>query len=273
MRIGLEVIRDTEAEDRETILINVRDENGASLTSINLLLLDELEVMIMPENVEVCQGERVHLTTVLPGIYTWFVGMDTIIGDSISIIADEEMNVRVTTSLGTCTAEDDIDITLLTGIAFNVGDTAFICLGEDAVITVDILGNPAGDYVWTPMDTALTVLADQSIQVQTSETRTYFLTFQNDVCTVTDSVVVRVDSIPELPITIIPEKEEYCPGETVTLFSRYLNPADFPDIEFNWTFEAGSPLSGDSLLNFTFSTVDTSYYVRVSTNNACGAKR
>ena len=267
--IGLEVIADQESEDRETMTISLRDGNGNVVAILELLILDALEVVIEPNTIEVCQGEIVELSTVIPGRYSWIQGTDTVEANTFSFIAESEEQIKVFTTLGDCVAEDEVQISLRAGIRFNDGDTTFVCLGDDAVVTVDIIGNPAGDYRWSPMDTALTILADQTIQVTTSETRTYYLTFQNDMCTVTDSVVIRVDSLPELPITVIPEKDEYCPGETVTLFSRYLNPADFPDVEFEWFYQFGSPLSSDSLLNFTFTTVDTSWYLRETTNNAC----
>ncbi len=269
LTFGIDVVSDGEVEDRETISINLSNENGDQLASLILLILDELEVTIEPEVVNVCQGEIVTLSTVLPGTYLWILDRDTVSAETLSFVASEETNVEVLTRLGSCSATDDIDIQLRAGIRFNEGDTSFICLGEQATITVDIIGNPAGDYLWSPLDTSIVVLADQTIQVTTDVTRTYYLTFQNDACTVTDSVVVRVDSLPPLPITVIPEKDEYCPGETVTLFSRYLNPGQFPDVRFSWSFDAGSPLSADTLLNFTFTTVDTSYYTRMTTNNAC----
>ena len=272
IRIPIAVIADSEAEDRETIDVTISNQNGDRIGALSLLILDNLEITIEPANVEVCQGETVELSTVLPGNYTWILGNDTVIASEVSFMANEETNIKVFTTLGDCVAEDDVDILLRAGIRFNEGDTVYICLGEQAPVSVDIIGNPAGDYQWAPMDSALSILTDQTIQVNTDVTRTYYLSFQNDMCSVMDSVVIRVDSLPELPIAVIPEKEEYCPGETVTLFSRYLNPLEFPDVTFNWAYEFGSPLSSDTLLNFTFTTVDTAWYIRETTNNACSRK-
>ncbi|MCB0688027.1 MAG: gliding motility-associated C-terminal domain-containing protein [Saprospiraceae bacterium] len=266
-------IADAINEDRETIIVNVVDvSSGRTVTSVSIPILDALEVVIEPDQVEVCQGEVVTLTTVIPGDYTWVIGNDTMMGEEISFIASDEMKVKVLSSLGSCEAEDEVMINLRTGITFNVGDTAYVCLGDPATITVDIIGNPNGDYVWTPMDSALTIQADQSITVNTDVTRTYYLMFTNSECEVLDSVVVRVDSLPDLPITVIPDRETYCPGEKVTLFSRYLYPPDFPDVTFKWEYDSGSPLSEDTLQNFTFTTQDTSYFRLTATNNACEVK-
>ncbi len=270
--IPIDILEDTEAENRETLDVTVNDGAGNSVGFVSIVILDELEVTIEPTTVEVCQGEMVTLATVLEGSYTWILGEDTIESPTITFSADEEFTAQVISRVGECVAQDEVDIKLRAGIQFNEGDTSFVCLGELATISVDIIGNPAGDYQWSPMDTALTILTDQTIQVNTDVTRTYYLTFQNDMCTVVDSVVVRVDSLPELPITAIPEKDEYCPGETVTLFSRYLNPLEFPDVSFTWAYMFGSPLSSDSLLNFTLSTIDTSWFLRETTNNACSRK-
>lgn len=269
VKVPIIALDDNIDENRETVTILVTDNLGTPLQSLTLLILDELEVVIEPETVNVCQGETVTLSTVIAGNYQWIVGSDTMSGSEISFISDNEITVRVLTSLGSCSAEDQVMIRLRTGITFNVGDTAYVCLGEQANITVDIIGNPAGDYIWSPLDSTINVLADQSIQVNTEVTRTYYLRFTNSDCSVLDSVVVRVDSLPEMPITIIPEKETYCPGEKVTLFTRYLYPPDFPDVKFSWQYDAASPLSPDTLQNFTFSTEDTSYFRLSVTNNAC----
>ncbi len=267
-KVPIMALVDGESEDRESLSITITDGSG-SRAMIDLLILDELEVIIQPDNIEVCQGEVVDLSTVLPGSYSWIMGSDTIEAETLSFVADEEMTIKAFSVYGTCSAEDEVDINLKTGIVFNEGDTAYVCLGETANITVDIIGNPTGDYVWSPMDSALTVLDDQAIQVNTDVTRTYYLSFTNDVCAVMDSVVVRVDSIPELPLTVVPEKESYCPGEIVTIFPRYLFPGDFPDIRYMWTFDAGTDIRGDSLKSFVLSTEDTSYFRLMTTNNAC----
>lgn len=262
-------IADSDSEDRESIIVNVLSKDGTIVSSISIAILDLLEVVIEPDMVEVCQGETVVLSTVIPGDYTWILGNDTMYGDEISFVSSEELTVKVLTSLGSCQAEDEVMINLRAGIVFNVGDTAYVCVGNPAVITVDIIGDPAGDYVWTPMDSTINVVADQSVEINTELTKTYYLMFTNSECQVIDSVVVRVDSLPDLPITIIPEKESYCPGEKVTLFSRYLFPPDFPDVTFKWEFDAASPISEDTLQNFVFTTEDTSYFRLYAKNNAC----
>ncbi len=262
-------IADGEVEQTDTIEIRLLDLDGGEVSALTVLLLDELTVTITPDEVEVCQADTVTLSTEIAGLYHWIVGGDTIRGSSVSFAAHEPSEVQVYTSLGACQATDEIDIELLAGISFDAGDTTFVCFDDQAFVSVDIIGDPAGTYEWSPMDSTLEVLSNQSIRVTTDVTRTYYLTFENSSCRITDSVVVRVDSLPELPITVIVEKDEYCPGETVTLFSRYLSPTDFPDVEFEWMYDAGTSLNGDSSLNFTLVTEDTAVYRRMTTNNAC----
>ncbi|NND34006.1 MAG: gliding motility-associated C-terminal domain-containing protein [Saprospiraceae bacterium] len=269
IKVPVFAIPDNDQEDRETIVLNILDSNGNVLETVSILILDELEVVIEPESVEVCQGESVTLSTVIPAVYQWIIGSDTVEAMEVTFVASEEMTVHVNAQIGSCTASDEIDIQLRTGITFNVDDTTYVCLGESATITVDIIGNPAGDYVWTPMDSSVNIQADQSIVVTPEVTTTYYLMFTNSDCAVTDSVVVRVDSLPPLPIAVIPEKETYCPGEKVTLISKYLYPPDFPDVKFEWAYTAGTPISPDTLENFVFTTEDTSYYRLKAINNAC----
>ncbi len=269
--LGLIAIPDEIAEDRETLVIAVLDSMSMVIDSLEILILDALEVVIEQEEVRVCQGEQVTLSTVIPGNYLWIYDGDTTFGPELSLMANDEKNVRVITTLGDCEASDEIDIQLRAGITFNV-DTAYACLGESATVTVDIIGNPDGDYIWSPLDSTITVLADQSIQVMTDVTRKFFLNFRNSECDVLDSVVIRVDSLPDFPIRIVPEKETYCPGEKVVLSSVYLFPPLFPDAKFEWSYDAASPISEDTLENFVFTTEDTSYFRLKVDNNACQMK-
>ena len=86
---------DSDNEDRESIVMNVLSEDGSVVSSITITILDALEVVIEPDQVEVCQGETVNLSTVIPGEYTWIVGNDTMYGSDIKFVSGEELRVRV----------------------------------------------------------------------------------------------------------------------------------------------------------------------------------
>ncbi|MDH3648381.1 MAG: gliding motility-associated C-terminal domain-containing protein [Saprospiraceae bacterium] len=272
VKVPITILPDNIFEDTEVIDISVTDESGTLLARLSISLFDEFEIQIIPDvsSLSVCQGETVELRTMPSGLFTWTVDTSEVVDSVFTLRIDEDIKVTVTANVGSCTATDEVDITLTAGVSFMNGDTAFVCFPDDVLLSLSVIGDPNGNYIWSPLDTTLELMGQQSALVTTPETKTYTITFENAECTVSDTVVVRVDSLPdEIPIDVVPLKDDYCPGETVTLFSRYMSPFDFPDAEYEWQFDAGSPLSETDLQNLVFTTVDTSIFRRITDNNAC----
>lgn len=161
------------------------------------------------------------------------------------------------------TAEVNIEV-IPAEVTIMPEDTVFICLGELATLTATTTTNMVE---WTPVEglddpTSLTVVAD------IGESMWYFASMTVGACTVTDSVFVRVDSLPEMPITALPNAGPFCPGEPVTFVSPVYEPLDYPDIMHQWTPGIGANSDLDNL-NLVISAVETTTYIRTTTNNAC----
>jgi gliding motility-associated-like protein len=147
-------------------------------------------------------------------------------------------------------------------------DTVEICLGEQVDIT-SITTTPGTGLIWTPDDGTLTSQTDESVIATPSVSTNYIATLQVGACTVFDSIFVRVDSLPESALEeLIPEKETYCEGELITFVFPTYEPANFPDIQHQWSPDTGIQ-SPDSLWNLVISAVETTTYFRITTNNAC----
>ncbi|MCB0652873.1 MAG: choice-of-anchor L domain-containing protein [Saprospiraceae bacterium] len=168
-----------------------------------------------------------------------------------------------------CRDTAQVTVTVLPAdIAITNPDTTFLCLGE----TIDInaitsLGTP-DNVVWTSSDNSVSVSDVLSVTVTPQLTTAYFTAYQVGACMVFDSVLVRVDSLPNSTLIAIPEKDPYCPGEIVTLISPTYEPSDFPDIQLEWLNGLGYQ-TPDSLWNMVFITQDSFLYQRVTHNNAC----
>jgi len=274
LKFGIWVIEDTLDEVVETIVIELIDPVTDSVVyTITLLLYDQLDIQIEPADPVlsvVCQGDVITLRAIPGGIFSWD-GFGKEVFDSVyTVSVKENGRVSLEAIVGSCIFNDEIDVVVSTGIEFTAGDTTYVCFPDSTNLEVRIIGDPDGQIQWNPLDTSLWLLSSTSAIVHTDRTRTYTIRFQNDECLVSDTIVVRIDSLPpELPIDVVPEKDEYCPGEKVTLFSRYLGPQGFPDVTYQWYFESGSPLSDLDNQNLFFTTVETSVFTRVTTNNAC----
>lgn len=272
-RIPISVLNDDIIEGEEEIIFRVLSLGDRNVIGeISIAILDALTISIEgPDTLQVCQDAPVDLvaTSNLDDI-TWTYGDMQATGTELSISPQEDLTVIASVVSGTCEVSDTVEIELLAGATFDHEDTVFVCLPTTVDLSVTTIGQQ-GELVWSPMDSTIEIApGGNSATITTDQTRTYIIQLTTADCVVGDTVVVRVDSLPEsMPITNIPAKDSYCPGETVSLFSRYLGPIDFPDAEYQWIFDAGSPLSDQDLENFVFSTQDTSVFRRTTTNNAC----
>jgi gliding motility-associated-like protein len=172
----------------------------------------------------------------------------------------------------TCGAKDSIYLNL--AIANILGpDTVYICKGGEGATLEGRLEGLATTFEWIPSDTTL---SDPNILMPVATptvTTTYILQSDFGVCIASDTVVVRVDSLPEdQHIDIAPLKAYYCAGEVVALFSPAYDSLDFPDITFNWTPNNGTFDTPLDLLNAALTLQDTTLYIRENINNACLTK-
>jgi len=194
---------------------------------------------------DVPQGAEVTVRPFLSGWYFATVGSDT------------------------CGAVDSVYLDL--AIADIVGpDTVYICLDGAGTRLQGRLEGLAETFVWIPSDTTLDNPSILTPLATPTVTTTYILQSDFGVCITADTIVVRVDSLPEdLHIDIAPLKAYYCAGEIVALFSPSFDSLDYPDIAFNWTPDNGTFQSDLTLLNAALQLQDTTLYLRENRNNAC----
>jgi len=178
-----------------------------------------------------------------------------------------------------CSVEDTIEVsirpprvTILDENNAVIGDTLFVCndsIQTDVVLNAQTNDNNNDAVRWSPF--VADVLSDSvgaSIIASPLETFTVKASYAAEGCNVMDSIVIRIDSLPNLMITAEPEKDPYCVGELVELTSPTYEPSAYPDIEHIWengaTFE-----TPDSLFNMVLTTQDTFLVSRITENNAC----
>lgn len=146
------------------------------------------------------------------------------------------------------------------------GDSVRICLGDDLDLTT-IIDPLDGLVIWEEED-SLTVLGNDA-NVNPTETTTYFVGVDNGVCQAIDSIIVYVDSLPFMPISTIPIRDPYCMGEPLTFTSPGYFIGDFPLIEHMWDVTTGFEPDSENNYNVGLTSVDTTLYIRTTTNGAC----
>ena len=169
---------------------------------------------------------------------------------------------------GACSDTATVTVTVLPAdLEIQNPDTSYLCLGDS--LEISAVTSTGGDGVtWEPQ-LFMSITDPEHITVSPPVSMWYYGTLQTGMCTVTDSVYVYVDSLPDLSISAVPAKPSYCQGEEVTLISPTYEPAHFPGIEFMWETPLPGALTPDSFLNLVFLAVDTHVYVRHATLHAC----
>ncbi len=146
-------------------------------------------------------------------------------------------------------------------------DTIFLCVGDTVGLRATTTTNGVG-LTWIPKTSMIQVRAD-SVRVFPKVSTWYFAILETANCKVVDSVLVYVDSIPDLRIKAAPAKSAYCQGEEVYLTSPTYEPASHRNIKIEWIQPLPGAQTPDSFLNLVFYATETAVYKRTTTINAC----
>ena len=257
----------------------------ASVNNFGCIVSDTIEITVdafdFPELINdttICQNSSVVLASFIDTLfstttYAWTptTGLDdpTLPNPTATPDVTTTYELIGTSATEACADTAEVTITVLPADVDIQGDTIFICDGEVATLEAITSTGTADGLTWTPNDGTLSDTTGLTVIANPEETQTYFASFEIGICSVIDSVVVRIDSIPsETAIMVDPEDDPYCAGEILTLSSTTYEPSFFPDIEHLWTPSTGQQ-SPDSLWNLVITTVETETYIRITTNNAC----
>lgn len=146
-------------------------------------------------------------------------------------------------------------------------DSVNLCLDDSTRIQFNV--DPSNVNVsWSPNDSTIRRESPGIFWVKPAVSTTYHFTATGPLgCTIDYNIKVRVDSMPEIPITNWNPKSKYCAGDSVLLTSPEVNKRKYPDITFNWT--SIGEVNGTNDANLLIITQDTFLYIRRTVNVAC----
>jgi gliding motility-associated-like protein len=244
----------------DAITINVNSYDPPILTTLDTLL---------------CQGSVLQLADSITNTttnYQWspdtYIITDTDIAGAVAIPQDDIVYTLISSSQNNfCRDTFMVNVTVLPAeVTINQGDYAEICLDNSLLLTTTNSTNGVG-ITWSPPLNLSTTTGPQTIATPT-ETTEYFVQLVIGQCTVTDSITIRVDSLPLSPIIPVPGKPVYCQGEIINLISPPYIPSDYSDISFIWDPTIGQN-SDVTNYNLNVTATETFTYVRTTTNHAC----
>jgi len=273
--IPITVINDGAPEGFETLSWQIAymagDETG--MVTVESGITDEYEVEILSaeDTIEWCRYAPLTLSASSTAEIHWSptFSFENPIGPTGTV--SPFLSGWYYASVGTdeCGAKDSIYLDLAIAEIIG-GDTLFICADGLGITLQGNLEGLATVFEWIPSDTTLSDPLSLTPIAKPAITTTYILQSDFGICIAADTVVVRVDSLPEdQHINKAPDKAFYCAGEVIALFSPSYDSLDFPDITFNWLPNNGTFESPLTVYNAALTLQDTTLYIRENFNNAC----
>ncbi|NNK88853.1 MAG: hypothetical protein HKO90_11260, partial [Flavobacteriaceae bacterium] len=179
-------------ETTETIIVSPAATTTYTVTAFrgSNTATDEVTVFVNPspdpnlgEDVSLCLGEPITLTSAEADSYIWSTGETT---QSITVIPDTTTAYTVLTIIGECEGEDEIVVTVNPIPDAYAGEDSSICEGETRILTAS-----GGDtYLWSTGETT------QNIEVAPTTTTTYSVIVSQNGCESSDEVTVTVNALP-----------------------------------------------------------------------------
>ncbi|MEM1325058.1 MAG: gliding motility-associated C-terminal domain-containing protein [Bacteroidota bacterium] len=272
----------------ETTTYFVEVSNGicpiSSIDSVTITV-DARPIFSLIDERNFCQGDSIILSESTPEDGVTYLYEGPTEGDFVDatdlntvVVPTRSGTYELTATRGGCEVTESVELDVteigidllisVDGAEAMTDDTVRICRGSEIIFTPDEEATlPSGvDIRWTSSDdnfqdtllTSLTVMPDRNVN--------FIATVENMGCIRMDTVVVVVDSLPDL--AIMPSDTMICEGNFVILTSETYEPFDYPNIEFMWTPAAGQQ-TGDSLFNLVVAPDTTIIYTRTTMSGAC----
>ncbi len=243
-----------------------------SLDSVLVTVVENPVINVIEDAGTVCQGDPVVLGNTIPEpdvIYNWSGPGEIDDPSNPNAIAFPSASglFTLTATRGNCTSTDNVPVNVIPiSVEIPLEDTTYICKGTE--LTFSAVVKPEGASLrWTssltPGDTLINV---ETFTFAPEDSITYYAITDNMGCRKVDSVLVVVDSLPDL--TIEPADTTICSSVPVVLRSPTFEEANYPNITHMWSPSEGQQ-TGDSLFNLVVSPNDTIEYIRITENNAC----
>ena len=248
---------------------------GCLVTDTVTVYVDTLFLPVLVADTIVCQNYPVVLANAVNQTtnYLWSptAGLSdaTISNPAATPDQTTTYTLTATSAHGYCVETDAVKLTVISADVDIAGsDYMEICLGTTVPLQATATPVSATPVTWTPAfyvsnPTGLTTSAtpDESVTITA--------TYNVNGCLVVDSVHIRVDSLPNMALSLQPVKDFYCPGDTVTILSQTYEPASFPDISILWLPDGIGQVTPDSFWNVVIRAQETDIYTRITNNHAC----
>ncbi|HAD12606.1 MAG TPA: hypothetical protein DCF33_09225 [Saprospirales bacterium] len=252
--------------------------DGCTVTDFVTIIVDTLKMPSLIADTVACQNYPIQLASPFSSTtqYEWTPadGLDNPNSASPIALPDQTTTYTLvaTSQNNACSQTASVTVTLiLSDIEIQGEDLRLLCLGESDTL-VAVTNPPGSTIVWTPAAFLNTNNGGTVVSTPTESityTATYDIVSGNRTCSVFDSVRIKVDSLPELSVRKVIDKEVYCIGDTIYFVANSIfEPANFPGIQHEW-LPHGTFLTPEDLLSLVILALDTFTYQRITTIGGC----
>lgn len=225
------------------------DVNGCSATDGVTIIVNPLPVADAGPDQTICQGQTAMLSASGGIGYLWSNGATSSI-NPVTPLFSTIYTVTVT-STASCTATDEVLVTVNPVPIANAGPDQTTCSGVMAILT----GSGGGTYNWSTGDTSATIIVTPVIST------TYSMTVTSNGCTASDQVNVDI-ATPILSIS--PSTPTICYGDSIQLLVSGAT---------NYTWSPATGLSATSGSTIMASPAVTTVYTVTGANALCWASQ
>lgn len=194
----------------------------------------------------ICPGDSVRLeATYYPNyIYQWRMNMGTIGTDTNFFYARSEGNYTLeVTAVEGCKSDTSasvfVDISRPDKPAIGVSGDIGFCEGDSVVLSVP--SNADYTYRWRNDNGYIPGMTGTEYTARESGNYYLEITNQNHCSGVSDPIEVTVSSRPDTPSVYVAGPVNFCPGDSVLLYTEYN-----PDYTYQWEYNGGIAGSGST---------------------------
>ncbi len=203
----------------KTVVLKVTNQNGCVSTDEITINVEEAPIVDLGGNRAVCRNHSLDLVGPNNENYTykWFVNGTQVnnSGHTYHFVVTESVVVRLEAKVGNCTTSDEINVTVLESPLITVSaDYNSICFGD--TITLSAETQNASSHIWWDGFTGYT-----QRQYAPSESDTTLIFWAEAInglkCTARDSVSVRINPVPEVPLSVAGGSNLVCFNSVATV--------------------------------------------------------
>ncbi|MDO8896027.1 MAG: hypothetical protein Q7V19_00140, partial [Bacteroidales bacterium] len=203
-----------------TVVLTVKNQFGCVKTHQIIITVEEAPQVNLGGNRQICTNYLLELAgpNVAGYTYKWFVNNVQIANTTYqySFIVTQPVTVRLEATVGNCTSTDQITVTPLAVPGINLtANNSEICLGD--AVNLQVSTTSATSFIW--WDGLGGNLTSRSVvPLQADTTIAYWAEAINGIgCRSRDTVFVKVNPLPAVPLTVVGGSNIICFNATATV--------------------------------------------------------